>query len=446
VLSTFEPSRRLLGAALLGWAAVAAMNLIAGPPLGHDEAAFAIVARGGADIWLYRSRGVAYLADLGVALGGADWQMRLASAVVGLGVVLAVYAVGRAVFSARTGAWAAAVIAGAHPMVIRNAELLSDLPATAAVLAGVAVIAAELGRPEGPRWRLVLAAPAFAAALYLRYGSAPVIAIAALSALVLWWRTIAARPGPVIATAAGFVVLLLPAAVYSLHQTGTVLGVLRLSSGVPYRPYWGAGLVTYMTSNPFAYYGALVAPVMLAAILGLARTLRGRGPWFLAIIGFGQLLAIGLPIHAQPRYVFIAVALMVVLGVEALRPLARPRLALVAVAAAWLGVAIAGILLNRAIAHSRGAILAAAAAIRADHRAGSCTVIAPKVPQLMWYARCDGALAVPTDAWALAPGHDRYLVSTPYAPFDGSAFAAAHQLTAVELPTGDARARVWAIH
>jgi len=445
VLSTHAPSRRLLGAALVGWAALAVMNLIAGPPLGHDEAAFALVARGGADSWLYRSRGVACLAELGLMLGGADWQMRLASAVVGLGVVLAVYAVGRAVFGAVTGAWAAVVIAGAHPMVIRNAELLGDLPATAGVLAGVAVIAAELGRPAGPRWRLVLAAPAFAAALYMRYGSAPVIAIAGLAALALWWRTIAVRPGPVVATAAGFVALLVPHAVYSLHETGTLLGVLTLSAHVPYRPFWGAGLIGYVTANPFAYYGALVAPVMIAAILGLARTVTGRGPWFLAIIGFGQLLAIGLQIHAQPRYVFIAVALMVVLGVEALRPLARPRLALAAAAAAWLGVAIAAIPLDRAIAHSRGAILAAAAAIRADHHAGPCTVIAPKLPQLMWYTRCGGALADTAAALAPASGHDRYLASTPYAPFDGPAFAASHQLTVTELPTGDTRARVWVI-
>lgn len=443
--SISQPSRRQLGAALVGWAAVAAMNLFAGPPLGHDEAAFAVLGRGGAVSWLYRSRGVTYLADLGVALGGADWQLRLASAIVGLGVVLAVYAVGRAVFSARTGGWAALVVAGAHPMVIRNAELLSDLPATACMLAGVAVIAAELGRPDGPRWRLGLAAPAFAAALYMRYGSAPVIAIAALAALALWWRAIAARPGPAIATAAGFLVLLVPHAMYSLRETGDVLGVLRVSSGVPYRPYWGAGLVTYLTSNPFAYYGALVAPVMIAGIIGLARTVRGRGPWFLGILAFGQLLAIGLQSHAQPRYVFIAVALLIVLGVEAMRPLARPQLALAAVGSAWLGVAIATIPLNRAIAHSRGAILSAAAAIRADHGTAPCVVIAPKVPQLMWYARCDGALVALARPADLAPGRVRYLVSTPYASFDAPAFAAAHQLTAIELPTGDPRSRVWAI-
>jgi len=430
---------------MLAWAVIAVMNLVAGPPLGHDEAAFANLARGAADTWLYRSRGTARLAELGFALGGADWQLRLASAVVGLAMVLAVFAVGRAVFGARTGAWAAAVIAGAHPMVVRSAELLGDLPATAAVVLGVAVLAGELGRTGGPRWRVALAAPAFAAAFYLRYGSAPVIAIAGLAALALWWRPIAARPWPIVVTGAGFVVLMVPHALHSLAATGSVFGVLRVSSGVPRRAYLGEGLVTYLTSNPFVYYGALVAPLMIAAFGGLGRTLRSRGAALLAIVAVGQLIAIGVQSHAQPRYVFVAVALLVVLGVEAVRPFARPRLALAAVGAAWLGVAVAMIPHDRAITRSRGTILAAAAAIVADHRTGPCTVIAQKVPQLMWYTHCDGELTRTADLAARAPGRSRYLVSTPYTPLDGPAFAASHGVAVVELPTGSPLARVWVV-
>jgi 4-amino-4-deoxy-L-arabinose transferase-like glycosyltransferase len=407
-----------------------------------------VLARAGAANaggWLHRSRGLVELARVGVALGGSDWQVRLVSAVLGLGVVLAVFALGRAVFSARTGAWAAAVLAGAHPMVIRNAELLSDLPSTACVLAGLAVLAGELARAGGPRGRIALAAPAFAAALYLRYASAPVIAIAGLVALALWWRPIAARPWPVVATAAGFTALMVPHIVYSLHVTGEVLGVLQASAGTPYRAYWGAGLVTYLTANPFAYYGALVAPVMIAAVIGLVRRLRSRGAWLLASVAFGQLIAIGIQSHAQPRYVFIAVALLVVLGVEALRSLARPRLALAAVAAAWLGVAVVAIPYDRSIAQSRETILAAASQIRADHGDRPCMLFAPKVPQLMWYSRCFGLLTASVGPKSFNPGYQNYLVSTPYAPLDGPALAAANHLTAVELPTGDPRARVWRV-
>jgi 4-amino-4-deoxy-L-arabinose transferase-like glycosyltransferase len=440
---TFE--HKLLGAAMLGWATVAVLNLLAGPPLGHDEAAFAILARGDWPIWLYRSRGVVALARVGIALGDADWQLRIASAIVGLGVVPAVYAVGRAAFSARTGAWAAAVIAGAHPMVIRSADLLGDLPATAGMLAGIAVVIGELGRPDGPRWRIALAAPAFAAAFYFRYGSAPVIAIAGLAALALWWRPIRARPLPILAAVAVLVGLLVPHVLHSLRYTAQVLGVLRSSAEQPRLAYPGEGLVTYLTSNPLSYYGALVAPVMAAALVGLARKFRSRPPWFLASVACGQVLAIGIESHAQPRYVFVSVALLVVLGTETLRVLARPAIALALVTAAWLGIAIGTVPYDRAIARSRATITAAVAAIRADHGARACTVISGLVTQLMWYTRCEGTRTDGAVLSPLTPDRDRYLVSTPYTPLDGVALAAASGVPLVELPTGNAHTRVWAI-
>jgi hypothetical protein len=442
---TFE--RRLLGAAMLGWTAIAVVSLVTGPPLGHDEAAFAIVARGDAPAWLYRSRGVTLLAELGVALGGADWQLRLASALTGLAVIPAVFAVGRAVFDARTGAWAAAILAGAYPMVSRNAELLGDLPATAAVLAGLAILAGELGRADGPRRRLVLAAPAFAAAFYVRYGSAPVIAIAGLAACVLWWRPIRARPWPALATAAAFAGLLVPHVVQSLHRTGTVLGILRASSEVPRRAYWGEGLVTYVTSNPLTYHGVLVAPVLVAAIFGLAR-LRHRAAWFLAAVALGQLVVIGVQSHAQPRYVFIAIALLVVLGVARLRDVARPRApraALAAVAAAWLGAAITVASIHHRVGRKRASITTAAATLRGHRTLPACVVIAGTGPQLTWYSGCAAIPPGWDDPRLVDPRLDRFLVATPYAALDGTAYAAARGLRATELPVAATDTRVWAM-
>jgi hypothetical protein len=443
VIWTFE--RRLLGAAVLAWTAIAVINLALGAALGHDESAFAIVARGDTVDLLYRSRGLALVAELGIALGSSDWQMRLASTILGIAVVPSVFAVGRAAFGARTGAWAAAVIAGAHPMVARSAQLLGDLPATAGMLAGIALVIGELGRAGGPRWRILFVAPAFAAAFYFRYASGVVIAIVCLAALAIWWRSICTRPWPIAATAAVFALLLVPHVLHSLDRTGSVLGVLLSSAEKPRHEYLGDGLVTYLTSNPFSYYGALVAPLLVAGLLGLVRRLRSRAAWFLATIALGQLLALGLKSHAQPRYVFIATALLVVLGVETLRPLARPRAALAATFVAWLGLAIATIPLDLATIRSRSVLTAAAATIRAHRSAPSCVAIADAVPQLTWYTQCE---VVPWQ-WIVpitfAPGPDRYVISTPSAPLDGPALAAPHGVTAVELPTGNDRARVWMI-
>lgn len=444
---TFE--RKLLGAALLAWAIVVVLNLMFGPPLGHDEAAFALVARGDAD-WLYRSRGVTTLAQLGLWLGGGDRAMRLGSAMLGFGVVLSVYALGKATFGARTGAWAAVVICGSHSMLARNTDLLGDLPATAGVIAGMAVLARELDRDGGPSLGILLAAPAFAFGFYFRYGSAPVIAVAGLAALALWWRAVLARPLHVLGAAALLGLLLIPHFVHSIHMTGTMLGVLRRSSEIPRRAYWGEGLVTYLTTNPFAYYGALITPVMLGGLVGLARRFRSRRAWFAGSVALGQLFAIGIQSHAQPRYVYIAVALLVVLGVEAWRTMMtpRPNAALWLTGVAWLGIAIAVPIYQTRIALARGSLLSAGTAIRAD-RAGSprarCMVIANVVPQLRWYTGCAGtALHLWTED-ALAPGRDRYIVSTPYGYLQGDAFALRHDAAVEDLPTGDLRTRVWKV-
>lgn len=440
-------TRRLVAAALVAWLTVAVIGVVLGPPLGHDEAAFAIVARGDPPPggWLYRSDGTVALARIGVALGGADWQLRLASAALGAAIVVAAFAVGRAAFTARTGAWAAALVAGAHPMALRSAQLLGDLPAAAALLGGIAVLVGELERGSGdgagPRWRIVAAAPLFAAAFYVRYASAPVIAIAAVAAGVFWWRAAVARPLPVLAALGLFAALLIPHGVRAALATGSPAGILTLSAGVPRRAYVGDGLVTYLTSNPLQYYGVLIAPVMLAGVIGLVRT-RRRAPWYLAVVAVGQLVALGLHNHGQPRYVFAATVLLTVIGVDAVARLGRPRVALAAVAAAWLGAAVAQVVLCRSAAHGRAVIVRAAAVIRSDAGGRPCAAVAAAVPQVAWYSGCQvyqsRRLGAPMPA-----SRARYAVAVPHGPIDLAAALAIHHLRGVPIATGDPGASVW---
>ena len=436
-------TRRLALAALAAWLAVAALNLVLGPPLGHDEAAFAVIARGeqppGA--WLYRSDGTVALARLGVALGGAAWQLRIASALLGASIVAAAFAVGRAAFGARTGAWAAAVIAGAHPMALRSAQLLGDLPAAACVLGGIAALAGELDREAGPRWRVAAAAPLFAAAFYLRYGSAPAIAVALAAAGLVWRRAIAARPLPALGVLAALAALAVPHLVRSHGATGSAFGILEISAGMPRRAYLGEGLVTYLTSEPLRFYGVLVAPAMAAGLLGVVRT-RRRAPWYLAIVALGQLVALGVQSHGQSRYVFVAVVLLVVLGVDAAARLARPRLALAAVAAAWLGVAGASVAVCRRLEQQRAPIVAAGGALRGDAAGRPCAVVAAVAPQLAWYSRCQVYLASQLAA-PIPADRVRYAVALAHDSIDPGAIAALHQLRAVPVATGDPAARAW---
>lgn len=440
--------RRLLTAALVVWGVVAVIGLVFGPSLGHDEAAFALAARGqqppGA--WLYRSDGTVAIARIGVALGGAAWQLRLASALLNGVALTAVYALGRAVFTPRTGAWAAAILAGSHPMVLRSAELLSDLPAMAGILGGIALLAGELDRDDGPRWRIALAAPIFAAAFYLRYGSAPVIAFAIAVAGVLWWRAVLRRPVRALATVGLLALLIVPHLVRSVYATGAPLGILQVSANMPRRAYVGEGLVTYLTSNPFMFYGFLTAPVMVAGVIGVIGT-RRKAHLYLAIIALAQILALGLQSHGQPRYVFVATALLVVLGVATLErhPRPRPHLALGLVAASWLGVVIAAPLYFRHLQDARAPILDAADALRVDSAGRPCAALALIVPQLMWYSPC-GVFATGLIAAPLPADRARYAVSFVRWPIDLAHLLAALHLQASPIPTRDPRAQVWRLH
>ncbi|HTR52506.1 MAG TPA: glycosyltransferase family 39 protein [Kofleriaceae bacterium] len=446
---TFE--RRLLFAALGAWLVVTVLGVVSGPPLGHDEAAFSVIARGGGSAWLYRSSGVVALAKIGVALGGRAWVMRLPTGLAGFGVPLGAWAVGRRAFGARTGAWAAAVLAGAHPMMMRSAELIGDLPATACMLAGIAVVVGELEPSSGddamPTWRFLLAAPAFAGAFYLRYGSAPVIAIVTAAALVLWWRPIARRPAPVIATAVAFVALLAPHAVHSLHATGRLFGILEESSRMPRREYVGEGLVTYLAWIPQFWFGALVTPLMIAGGIAFAKPpVRARATWFLGAIAVGQIIAIGLQSHAQPRYIFVATSLLVVLGVSwlqrALMP--RPRAALALVATSWLACAIAVIPFNVHLARLRAPLMAAAEAIHTDAAGRPCIVVAHVITQLAWYTGCETELVRDPDKLDLIPAGMRgYIASVPHGLVEAPIIATTLRATPGPIATGNDLSHVW---
>ncbi|MEO8550938.1 MAG: hypothetical protein ABI678_13225 [Kofleriaceae bacterium] len=57
--------RQVFGAALIAWFVVGVIALVTGPPFGHDEAAYAVAARGDAPAWVYRSAGMVAVARVG---------------------------------------------------------------------------------------------------------------------------------------------------------------------------------------------------------------------------------------------------------------------------------------------------------------------------------------------------------------------------------------------
>lgn len=112
---------------------------------------------------------------------------------------------------------------------------------------------------------------------------------------------------------------------------------------------------------------------------------------FLGIVAIGQVVALGVQSHAQPRYVFCATLILVLLGIDALErfgPLRLRALTLPLVIAAWLGVVITVPLYTRFLSEARQPLTAAAHAIRIDAAGRPCLVVAKAVTQLMWYSGC----------------------------------------------------------
>jgi hypothetical protein len=229
--------------------------------------------------------------------------------------------------------------------------------------------------------------------------------------------------------------------VRSLDATGTMLGIMKVSAGMPRRAYIGEGLVTYLSSNPFMFYGFLIAPVAVAGLVGLVRV-RRRAPWYLAIVALAQLVSLGLQSHGQPRYVFVATALCVVLGVDQLARVDRPRLALGLIVLSWLGAAVAVVLQARHLDDQRAPILDAARVIRAHTGDRPCAAVAMTVPQLMWYSGCQVfASALLVDPMPV--DRNRYAVSFTRWPIDLASILSAQHLHATPLATAHPRATVW---
>jgi hypothetical protein len=405
-------------AGLVAWITSAAIGWFAASPLGHDEAQYALSAQdilAGVDPrWFYLSSGMSVVSVLGVIAGHSEIAVRFPAVVLGIGFVIAAGALAWRTYGAMTGAWVIAVLAGLRVFAGNAAELLSDLPATAFLIAGTLVMIEEVAkRDDGPRWRVLAAAPALAAALYLRYASCVPIALIGLAVLVFGFRSIAKRPLPIVATAALFLALLVPHLVSAMRETGSPFGILLASKGVPGQTWIAQGLATYVTSNPINYYG-LLAPVVLLPGIAAPAMFRDRVSLMLWCVAIADIVVLGLISHAQARYIFFGLALLVILGIEVIRRLIESRPPIVAAAAtavvlSWIIVANGKLKRDTSRHATTEATRAAAAAIRADAGTAPCLVVGDAFTQLEWYSGC----ASSSWPWDVLGRQRIYVVRTP---------------------------------
>lgn len=408
---------RLAIAAAVVLGVVLVIGLVRPRPLGHDEATYAVGARAlvesdpADDYPVYRPRAMPPLLVPGVVAGGDAWALRLPFALGAFGYAALVMAVARRLGGARAAALAFATQVTAAPWMWRACEALSDLPAAAA-LVGMTLLAID----EGPRdraraWAWALFAALGAAAIYLRYASAPTVAVIGVAALVVYprrWRAIVLAG---VAVAAAVVPLL----VWSHAVTGTVTGALELSVKMGRREYAGEGLVYYATHWPTTVAGPVMGVIALLGVgWGLAAwwpasasrpglvdvdvdpaetarstSARTRARRLLVVAALGQILLLGWRVHGEGRYVFFATSTSTALGAAWL--VARPRRARIATWTLAIAAIPSAVITVRQLEHlgaQRVAFVRASSALRTAAAGGSCIVLTGNVPQAIWYTRC----------------------------------------------------------
>ncbi|MGH3657625.1 MAG: ArnT family glycosyltransferase [Micromonosporaceae bacterium] len=337
------PSWLLLTGVLLLATACWAVLQTALPYLGHDEAVYAGKARS----WLTgdpapqwdprRAPGMPALGYLALAVHPSAGAVRLAGLVLLLGTMAVVYAVGAAWIGRVGAAVASVVVLAGTGFFRRTPEFLSDIASAGLLLAVAYFLVRAQERPRSPA---LLAAPVCAlAALYVRYGALAGLGALGLAAVVVWGpRAWLAQGRWLVGAIAIFVGGLVPHLVYATKVTGSPFGLLVAAGESASPGYVGDGLVYYVASFPFGLAGPLGGVVMAAGLVagGLAarrllrdrlrresdpgRAAEDRRTVFLALTAVLLAVLLGFTAHGEPRFVFLSVIVLTILGV---RPLAR---------------------------------------------------------------------------------------------------------------------------
>jgi hypothetical protein len=391
-------ARLVLVAGIAVWIANALLRWWSGAPLGHDEARYALDARAALEgqpiRFLYAGGGMTAIGIPGVLAGATEQMLRLVPALLGGGFLAAAWYVARVVCGTETAAWTVGVLAGSRSLAHHSVELLSDLPSTACLLLAIAILVGELAREDGPRWRLCMVAPLCVAAFHIRYGSC--LSIAAIGSVFLVAAALEGRlrAWPVHATVVLAVALFVPHVIWAIEKTGSPTGILELSASIP-PP---ADSVLAYLQRPLAMYGSLVAPLMAIGLLAARRDWRHTALLWIALV---QLVVLSVTTQAQPRYVFLATVLLVVLGVDVavrLATLAAGRarvvlgvLAVVAVVGTWIAPLVDGVRYRDWRTRGYARALIAGAVISADRDpAEPCEVLSTDTTRLEWYSGCVG--------------------------------------------------------
>jgi hypothetical protein len=408
--------------------------IINGGTLGHDEAAYAVKAKS----WLegtpatgwapHRGTGMSVYGYLILAVGGVEPGLRTIGLMGVLGLTVGVWMLGNLIANPRVGALAAVGVIAGPSILRRSSEYLSDVPSAALLVCCMVIAWREFGDRDHPTYRLLWLLPFAWAAFYLRYQSILSLGLIALVVVMLWWRKVIERPGPVVAVVIVGLFGLIPHAIEATNTTGSPLGILTYTGEIAERAYVGQGIVDYLTFVPWGLAGFVGPIAALAALGGLASArhspaLRERFLFLLVPAGL-QVLALGLLSHGEPRFVFFPLALGVVAGVMAIDRWVLAGNERMTGPIAWgLAVLLVGSLglsagiVRRSVenrARVNLPVQLAAEEVRSQAGSATCGVLTTLTPQVTYYSECASRPFVPGEepqtAVALLDGPKRFMV------------------------------------
>lgn len=400
-------------------------------PFGHDEAVYLTKAQSWiddspADQWrVYRPLGMSALAWVVLQFSETETAIRLASVILGaatIGIIV--------LFTNRiTNIWVAitsGVVVGASALFMEQApQFLNDIPSSAFMIAALLCIYAHY-ESDG-RSRIIYVVPfLIAGTFYMRYGVATaLIAIAFFSYLILLQSFLRSKKARFAHLGKAILVtfaLFVPHVVHSIITTRSFTGILTSAEDAAQRAYLGEGLVQYIRWLPeeiggwplgvLAIIGAMATPLFIA----LKPLRRGYMPLaWIGAIGIATFILTGLLVHAEARYVFFPMVLLMIVGIASIY-FALSKLSIIVAALAMLLITAAALYFGwidystilryntrRDASPVTLAYTRAHAAVRTDAGGEVCTLLEAQFrPRASWYTRC--TILVPDDATLSANG------------------------------------------
>jgi hypothetical protein len=401
---------------------------------GFDEAVYVQLAAHWVDGapasgWdLHRPPGLSILASLPLLAGvEAEWAFRLFGVLAGVGVLVGAGALARLGGGRVAAAIAVVALAAAAPVQVESASFLTDVPATAALLAA-GLLAWRWGRSGGGARVLPWVAVASAAAFHLRYGAIVGIGAILLAVAVVFPAAVRSRARDVAASVALLLVALAPHLVLATLETGVPWGLLARARSAADDGTLPA--LAYLAWFPWQLAGPLAALVALAGIADIVRVAVRPGgrrvgtdafARFVGIVVAPQLLVLGLLVHGEPRYAVAPMAFLVVAGAVALAervreaPVRRRTMAVAGTAVGALALVVGVALAHAEVARrdaAYGWTREVGRAVGADASGSTCSVLTSDVPIISRYSGCEAFTLVggaPAERLALLSGR-RYVV------------------------------------